>query len=305
MKFIPGKEVLKAAFLKYLPIGATAFFIGLIWNFPYEKAAGRLTDRWMRSTGLDIEAETLSPALPIGLKATKAHILGSPDIDLNFDTLRVTLSPLSVFTYLFSRTFTLSFSATQDETKWKGHAGIGKEDVSFSVDGKTWKLNQTIPLDSYDPMLVGTTFKIQGTINLNAQLDGKTLALQRKDLSAAAGSLKADASATLELPFIKEIHLDKVTAEWTMEKGKLTLKSITLGGPDLTGTVGGHVTFSPFFRNSPVDLDGKLTLLPKMREKIEAFRTILESRLNLKISPQGTMAFKMTGPIGSPTVRGY
>jgi type II secretion system protein N len=309
VKFIPSRELLKSV-SRYLLLGAVVFSIGIVWNFPYERASERLRSTLQARTRYRIDMEKLSPALPLGFVARNARVqgpglFGPAPVDLTFSSLRVGLSLLAPVKYLFTRSLALTYAAERDKSRWTGSASFGKDRGSASLESKGWKISTALPLDALNPMLTGSEIKIDAVLNLAAEFAGSPAALRLGDLTAADGDLTATATAvTLENAILKELRFDKIFLEGRLEKSKLNLKSLTLSGPDVNGTLSGLVNVSGYAPRSTLDLDAKLTLSPKA-EVLRTLVTTLGAQSGLKMTEDGRIAFKVAGTISEPQVRGY
>ena len=176
----------------------------------------------------------------------------------------------------------------------------------FALPGlEGWKIAASIPLSGFDPMLQSAEVKVNTSLNLETSLDGKLSALQRGDLTGANGDFSMTATnATIEAPLLKQLRFDKVQIEAHLEKSKLDVKSISLAGPDVTGTISGFVNVGPMFPRSSIDLDAKLTLTPKAQD-LRALVGTLGAANNVKMTDDGRVVFKISGSFGSPQIRGY
>ncbi len=315
MKFLPSKKTFRA-FSKYFLFGSAVFAVGLVWNFPLEKISQTFTQRLAKQTGYEFTMDTLDPALPIGFKATDFQVEGLQKDPLVFSNMRLTVSPLSLLTYPFKKSLNVSYVAEKNKTEWTGSIAMGPELLAGDISTEDWRLNEEFPLDKANPMLAGMFLKAKAQIAANSALEGETKAIQKGDLSKANGDFHVIATKTiLDVPMLKkdfrmttkQIRFDKVEAKGTLKEGKLTIESISLMGPDITGTANGKITLSPYFPRSRLELEAKL----KLSEKAADIRSLIDSfgsALNLRVSDDGTMAFKVTGPV-TPVdrwrVRGY
>ena len=300
MKFLPSKESIKSV-AKYISLGAAVFAIGLLWNFPYEKIRDTLTNTLTRKTGYQIDMATLSPALPIGFKATSVRIQGPPigarPVDLELHRLRVTASPFSLLLYPFRKSITLWYSADLDQNSWSGKAALGRDHTSIELNTKNFKLRQSLPLQEVNPLFAGADLTISANLSLTTSLSGGTPLITRGDLSTSNGLLTFSATdMTLKGPIINEVKFDKVLAEAQLKEGKLEIQSISLSGPDITGTANGSLKVEPYFPRSQIRLEAKLTLSERMKALRDLIST-LGQQIGLRINEQGTMALRVEGPI--------
>ncbi|HLG20190.1 MAG TPA: type II secretion system protein GspN [Bdellovibrionota bacterium] len=315
MKFLPTKETLKA-FAKYIALGSVVFFIGVVWNFPYERIRDTLTSSLKRQTGYMIDMSTLSPALPIGFKAANARVQGPPlgtlPVDIEFDELRITVSPFSLFLYPFRKSLSLSYSAERQKNVWSGNASLGKDEVSFKIKTKELKLKQSIPMEQINPLFAGSDVTMAANVGLSASLSGSRPSVMRGDLSAAEGKIAFTASeVTVKGPVVNHgfntLRFDKVTLDARMQKGKLDVNAITLSGPDIAGTANGSLKIDPYFPRSQLRLESKLTISEKAKV-IRDFVTAFGETLGIRMDPNGTFALRIEGPltpIDRLSVRGY
>ncbi|MFH1018149.1 MAG: type II secretion system protein GspN [Pseudomonadota bacterium] len=329
MKLIPSKATIKSV-AKYILLGGAIFAIGLIWNFPYERIRDTITGALTRSTGYQIDMDRLSPALPMGFEAEKARVLlgpgganggdaitrvlllkafGQPNSDeIDVDSLRVTVNPFSLLAYVFTKSLSVSYAAQQGSTRWKGGLTFGKDSSGASVGTRDWKVAWTLPGEQISPDLAGGTASFAAKVTFSADVEGKTPALQAGDLSGAQGkaSLLA-ANVDLKIPGLEPIRCDKIQGEGQLEKGKLTVKSFAVSGPDVNGTANGIINVPSFFPRSQVDLEVKVTLSKRLKDLVQA-RLMMSNPAGIRINDEGTTAFKVSGSFDSSipwNVRGY
>jgi type II secretion system protein N len=288
----------------YLFFGGAVFALGLVWHFPLERISGTLLNRLTEQTGYQLLMETLDPALPLGFEALNARLRGQGMEDLTLSRLRVTASPFALLTYPLRRTASLSFTAERDKNRWTGNVKLGRENLYVDIDTGDWRVDQSLPLQGMNPLLAGMAVKFTGRIELASFLDGKTAAVRKGDLSEASGKLYLLATqSVLEIPVLKEFHaatkqlrFDKIEVRAVLEKGKVDIQSISLMGPDVTGTGKGSLTLSPFFLRSRLDTELKLQITdkaPELREMIQNFG----SQWGLRLDETGNVLLKITGPL--------
>lgn len=308
MKFLPSKKTFRA-FSRYFLFGAAVFAIGLVWNFPLEKISQTFTHKLAKQTGYQFKMDTLDPALPLGFKATNFSVDGLGEDPLVFSSMRITVSPFSLLLYPFKKSLSVSYAATKDKALWEGHVDLDPKVLVASLDTADWKLDQEFPMDQINPMLTGTSVKVKAKVAISSDVDGEALAVQKGDLSKANGGFRILATSVgLDVPMMKkQLRFDKIEAKGTLKEGKLTIESVSLMGPDITGTANGTINLSPYFPRSRLQLEAKL----KITEKAADLKSMIENfggTLNLRIDDGGNLAFKITGPV-TPVdrwrVRGY
>jgi len=300
MNWIPDRALMKAAFLKYLPLGIVVFCVGLVWNFPYEKALGKITQTLSQQTGIQILSDSLSLALPIGISGKNVRIVQPErDLDYKLDKVRITISPFSILTYPLAKYFSASFSILQDQSRWKGGYSSGKKNSSFRLENKGWKVDHIFSLDEVNPMLLGTVLKISTTAKIKVELEAKTALFQNGDFSSSSdskGSVSINASnVDFEAPFVREVRFDQIQLQGKIDRGKLTMQSGTLTGNDLTGSILGTVTLAPHLENSQVDLTLDLKAQPKFMESLKSILPMLQSSMGEIISADGSIRGKLVG----------
>ncbi len=308
MKLFPSKQTLSIA-TKYLAVGAAVFAVGLVWNFPYERFKETLTGILSKRTGYKVDVETLSPALPIGFLAKAARINYSPvggrNLNLEADSLRVTVSPFSLLLYPIRKTLWFSYSVKIHQSKWTGDIEWGKDKMSFAWQTKDFKLNTSIPLGGMNPLFTGSDLKLNANISFSADLSSDTQLLNRGDLSASDGHLSLTAmNATVEAPIVKMLPFDKIKIDAVLEKGTIEVKSINLSGGTISGNAKGTIKMDPYYLRSQLNLDAKLSI----SDKAESLRSLAQtymSSLGIRMDETGTMAIRITGPLDRPAIRGF
>ncbi len=329
MKLIPTKETIKSA-AKYILLGGTVFALGLVWNFPYERIRDTLTRTLTMKTGYQVDMDKLSPALPLGFHAEKMRILmgandtapdaatagsfllrifGQPNSkEIDVDSFRVTVNPFSLLAYVFTKSISVSYAIQQGGTKWKGSLGFGKETADASLSTREWKFNWTMPGEQLAPDLAGGTASASAKVAFSADVEGRNTALVSGDLTGAQGNVNLlVANAEIRIPGMEPIRFDKIQGEGQLEKARLTIKSLTVSGPDVNGTASGAINVVSFFPRSQLDLDVKATLSKRLKDLVQA-RLMISNPSNVRINDEGMMALKISGTFdssGSWNIRGY
>jgi type II secretion system protein N len=299
-------------FGRYFWIGIAVFVVGLVWNFPYETLKSVITKFVMAQTGYVVDMTTLSPALPIGFAAEGAHVtgppLGSHSLDVEVESLRLTISPISLLLYPIRKAVPVSFYAKQGTSKWYGSFQLSKELTALDVSTKDFKVNQKIPLANVNPLFSGSDLKIAGLVTISGSIQGSTPNLQRSDFSTSDGELNLSAvKMTIDAPIVKSLEFDKITIDAKMKKGSLEIKSINLSGSTISGKANGTLKLEAFWPRSQINLEAKLNISDKAKDLRSLASTYLNT-LGVKTSEDGTMVMKISGPIGEPdrlNIQGY
>jgi len=323
LNFFPSKKSI-AAGAKYFILGAVIFSIGLVYHFPYERIQHTLTSTLTKSTGYQFDMDELSPALPIGFVASGARISGPSffssskgqygggqrlsQTNLKFESIRVTLSPASIFLYPFKKSLSLSFSAHHERTVWKGSATYGKKESDLRLRTKKYKFRRMIPMEEINPLLAGSNLTIEGEASLNLRLSGPTESMNQSDFTKSAGDFVLEISkGKMNFPMIKELRFDKISVKANLENGKVEIHAIQLSGPDISGTANGTVKVERVLGRSRLNLDAKITISEKAQE-IRDLVTMIGGQAGLRMNDNGVVALKVTGPFTPASrlkVRGY
>lgn len=293
---------------KYILLGSTVFAIGLVWHFPLERLANVITGNVTKRTGVDFYMDELSFALPFGLKADDIRIerlplpTGPERKSLHLDSLKVTVSPLSAIAYPFRKKIALTYRAAQEKVDWKGEVVLG-DDLGFSAETKKYPFSYSASLAEINPLLAGSQLSLRGVADLDFVIAGKTLQLNKGDLTEGDGALDLTVKNLIaDLPILKQLRFDAVEVKAGLSKGKLDIQSVKILGPDLSGSASGNIKVVEYFPRSEIDLEVKLTLGEKKREELGSLLpTFLES-MNLRMDENGVLAFKVIGQL-SPAHR--
>lgn len=306
MKFLPNKAMLKAA-SQYLLIGSLVFAIGLFWHFPYDRFRQLLTSWIAKSTGYTIQMDSFSPVLPLGIKARNVEIqspsFGRLPFNLELDSIRATLSPISAPLCFIKNKCWGSYSVMWKKERWKGNYDFGPESSAFKLRTKNLKLDHSFPLGGMNPTLYGSDLKIQGVISFETGLNGNTPALFKGDLSTSDGMLKLRAQkGSIKAPLLKPIPFDSLAVEAEMKEGAIDIKSIKIASPSVSGNASGSLKISPFYPRSQLSLSVKLTISDK---EIKTLAQTFATQQGLKVDERGVTAIKITGPLNRLSIRSF
>jgi type II secretion system protein N len=225
-------------------------------------------------------------------------------VDLDLDRLKVTLTPTTLL-YPFRKIISASFSAERRQDRFWGSLSFGRERSSVEFKTKNFKLDRSLPMDQFNPLLVGSTLTLAGNVTLSLALEGLTPSLQRSDLSAADGELNiSGANFTIEAPIVKALSFEKITLDASLQKGNLNIKSIALTGPEVTIKASGSMKIEPFYIRSQLNLDAKITIDEKAKDLRSLF-TLYATQQGFQTDANGTTAMKISGSLDRLTLRPF
>ncbi len=278
----------------YLIVGFVVFCIGVVWNFPFERIQNVILGQIQKQTGINITAQTLSLALPIGFKAERVSIENLPisnDINsLQLDALKLSVSPWSAMTLVFFKTGTLYFDLKKDKGRLSGQLSKTKNTVKVTAKPKDLFLDHVFEFtdpNTQSSYPLGVKASISG--DANVELDSS--ALQTGQFTSLTGNIKIKSlAAKITPPLMQELSFDQVQIESAMDQGKINLKSLALEGSQLNFKSSGSIELKPVLVRSTVKLDGQLSI-QKDGESLKSLITM--AGINLDAS--GKVALKLTG----------
>jgi type II secretion system protein N len=295
---------------KYLIVGAIVFVLGLFVHFPLERFGNVITTTIQKNTGYLVQMEKLSLTLPIGVHGENVRVQSPPNVQpftLMIDEITIRPSIIALITYPFRKTVGFSYSAVRGKEKWAGSASLGNVNSSISVDVKNFEWSGSFPLDG-NPMLAGQSVNINTTIDLDMELDGKTISLQQGNLSEAAGYLIVKSKKLdIEAPMVKVLNINQFNLDTKLEKGALNIKKFDFSAPNLSGKTTGSIKLSPALLDSQLELESVLKPDPS-DTNISSLLTLFGSLYNITPGADGSISLKVNGPLNSPerlTIRSF
>ncbi|MEZ4845890.1 MAG: type II secretion system protein GspN [Bdellovibrionota bacterium] len=296
---------------KYLVIGGIVFVMGLFVHFPLERFGNIITSTIQKNTGYIVQMEKLSLTLPIGVHGENVTIqppmnAGQPFL-LTIDELTIRPSILALITYPFRKNIGFSYKAKRGKEIWSGSADMGSTTSSLAVNVKNFEWTGSFPLDA-NPMFQGQSVNIQTTVNLDLELEGKTISLQQGNLSEANGFLEITSKKLdIEAPMVKMLNINQFNLDTKLDKGTLNIKKLDFSAPNVSGKSKGNIKLSPSFIDSQLDLEAVLKADPS-DANISSLLSLFGSFYNIVPGADGSISLKINGPLNSPeglTIRSF
>lgn len=301
-----------------------AFVVGIYLTFPLDDMKPLLISMGEDAMGKGKQgAHGVDPKIELGslrlsgfgVRADRVMVqLASRDPDpgptLDFDSVAVGVSPLSLLTKAKTITFDLdayggdaSGSVSVDEKGNVHDADISVDDVDLSkiilVQAKLGvpiggKLSLDADLD------LGPTPEKDGNGKVKIDLKGATLGPGNLKLAAAFGGFE-----------IPAVDVGNLSGEIPVEKGKGTLNNVKLDGKDVQAELLGDISFKSKLQMSRADIDGWFTLTPAFLEREKKFQSLLElgesmggmgggPSLSKAKDDEGHYWFAVKGPLQNP-----
>lgn len=286
---VPVKAIL--AYLLYALLTAVLFLYLL---FPDQAVMAFIDSRLAAiDPSLSMEAETVRPAIPPGLKLTGVDLNRDNVRLFRFDDARVSPDLMA----LLQDKQQARFQARLADGSLDGLAIMEKEDGSGHLRVEA-DLSQ-IQLDQLAPIQTNPRF------NLSGSLKGR--------LTHAAGSIPAGSMTngtltaaplhiTLKEPFfgIADLIMDQADAEFSINRQNLRLKTLTFNGPMLEGSITGTIELRHPLEQSRLNLTGNAKPRPEMFARLQD--SIPQGIVNTRTLGTRGLTFRIGGSLDNPEV---
>ncbi|MCI5071586.1 type II secretion system protein GspN [bacterium] len=300
LSVFPSKEALRQN-RQYLVLGLIVFCIGFIWHFPAQGILNNLIKTVEKQTGVSIQADDLSLAFPIGVKAKNVHVTNIPvpalaQTGVKLETLSIKISPLSLITYPLKKSGSVSVYGKQKRMSFKTKLSANKDIVKAKGSARGLQMDHDLFIPS-----AGAKMAIQGQLATEFNFLSNIAALQKNDFSSLEGTLKTTLKqATISPPLMSPIKFDQVKLDTATEKSKAVIKSIKMDGPMISGSINGYVDLRPVIDRSITNLDGKI----QIGKEGQSLKSMLQIA-GIKFDASGKGAFKINGPLNAIIVKSY
>ena len=278
------------AYLLYALLAAALFLVLL---FPDQAVKAYMDSRLaVIDPSLSMEAETIRPAIPPGLKMT--------DVDLNRNNVRLAhfedarVSP-DLSTVLQDNK-QVRFQARIAEGTVNGRATLEGADPSgplrVEADLSDIRLGKLEAIQTHVP------FTLSGSLKGRMTHDGA-----RAPTGMTSGLLNvSDLHITLKEPFfgIAELVVDQTDADFSISGGNLRLKSLTFDGPMVEGKITGTIELRQPFEQSRLNLTGNAKPRPELLARLQ--ETIPQGIVNTRTMGTRGLTFRVRGSIDNPDV---
>jgi type II secretion system protein N len=279
-----------------VPVTAVVFFVlFLVWTFPYDTLAVRLTSEAQRE-GAELTIGSLGPA---GLGGLRAHDVklrlppspnGEPAPEVKLD--RADLSP-DIFALLLRRT---SFGFSVD-----GYGGTIKGHMALSNDPRTPGLT-SLRIDARDVDLAAlpmSEFVTGLTVGGKMQLKMDLKSMQPVETAAGDLQLNLDNVAitgSLMGMTLPKTMLGKLEGGATVDKGVAKLDKTSSRGGDIDADLDGNLLLRPLFSLSQADLHVRFRPSDHWLDANPAIKGMMGLLQNAR-QPDGAYLYTMNGPV--------
>ena len=270
----------------YLGVLLLSYTLFLVVTFPYDLLAQGILQRVRAKIPIPIQAEKLSPSLPLGLEmesVTIGPISASNPAIISLDALTVKASLIKAL----GKKIEASFKGKLDKGSLSG-------DIKAAATALTanFKMN-FIPLQPL-LMLLKAPYKVSGTITGSGNLHWNKTKPEENSGSLYLTSIGLDAS-NVDLKITRaDFHFDTAEAEIELKGPVLTIKKIILQGTPCGFDIGGTITIDGNdFSQSQLNLS--FTFHPTKEFESQAPFAALQK------TNQGLYMGKLTGTIARPT----
>ncbi|WP_319409238.1 type II secretion system protein GspN [uncultured Desulfosarcina sp.] len=277
--------------LAYLLYALLAAILFLVLLFPDQAVKAYVDSRLAAiDPSLSMEAETIRPAMPPGLKMT--------GVDLNRNNVRLAhfedarMSP-DLATVLQDKK-QVRFQARIAGGTVNGRATL--EDTGPAGPLRVEAVLSDIRLGKLDAIKTHVPFALSGSLNGRMTHDGT-----RAPTGMTNGLLNvSDLHITLREPFfgISELVMDQTDADFSVSSGNLRLKSLTFDGPMVEGKITGTIELRQPVEQSRLNLTGNAKPRPELLARLQ--ETLPQGIVNTRTLGTRGLTFRVRGSIDDP-----
>lgn len=285
---VPVKAIL--AYLLYALLTAVVFLYLL---FPDQAVMAFIDARLAAiDPSLSMQAETVRPAIPPGLKLTGVD-LNRDDVRLvHFDDARVSSDLMALL---------------QDRRQARFQARLADGSIDglaiMENDGATGRMRveadlSQIQLDKLAAIQANPHFNLSGSLKGRMTHDGGSTPAGMTHGTLTAAPLQI----TLKESFfgITDLVMDQADAEFSVNRQNLRLKSLTFNGPMLEGRITGTIELRHPLEQSRLNLTGNAKPRPEMFARLQD--TIPQGIVNTRTLGARGLTFRIGGSLDNPSV---
>ncbi|MCB2148024.1 MAG: type II secretion system protein GspN [Deltaproteobacteria bacterium] len=277
--------------LAYLLYALLAAILFLVLLFPDQAVKAYVDSRLAAiDPSLSMEAETIRPAMPPGLKMTGVDLNRNNVRLAHFEDARVSPDLATVLQDKKQVRFqariaggTVNGRATLEGT---GPAGPLRVEADLS----------DIRLGKLDAIRTRVPFSLSGSLRGRITHDGA-----RAPTGMTNGLLNvSDLHITLREPFfgISELVMDQTDADFSVSGGNLRLKSLTFDGPMVEGKITGTIELRQPVEQSRLNLTGNAKPRPELLARLQ--ETLPQGIVNTRTMGTRGLTFRVRGSIDDP-----
>lgn len=277
----------------YLAYAMLAAVVFLYLLFPDQAVKAYVDGRLAAiDPSLSIQAETIRPAIPPGIKMT--------GVDLNRDNFRLArfdqarMSP-ELMTLLKDEK-QIRFQALLADGTIEGRAATANDGPSGIMRAEADLAR--IRIDQLDAVKAIDRFALSGNLAGHLTHDGG-----RAAAGVTSGLLTvSDLRITLKDPFfgISDLVMDKTDADFSVNGRSLRLKSLTFSGPMVEGKISGAIELRQPFGRSRLNLTGNAKPRPELLARLQ--ETIPQGVVNTRTLGTRGLTFRVRGSVDNPDV---
>lgn len=300
----------------YLLFGLLVYGIAIYLTFPYEKIVSGFVSDLERQHNIIIKTDSISPILPLGVKAkgvqfASHEITGGQFLKLN--TVKATVPIIGLLLYPFTSSISSDFFVGFPKGRLKGLARVDKDILDLSLNAKD------LDLSSIKPVLSQSGLILEGMANadiitsmnkrtfarsaLQATLAGRgefnleirNFKIKMGQASYGGGSL---GQMTSFLGMIPVIPLIKTKA--VLNNGLIQFKDLYVEKEGLKGNIRGVIKLEQRTMDTMIDLTLNLTLEPD-ESLLRPMLSLYGQAIGCPLNPNNTVSCKINGTIAELT----
>lgn len=241
---------------------------------------------------LTMEAASIRPTIPPGLKMTDVDLERGTVKVAHLDDARMTANLMTLFKEEKQGRFEAHLAdGTISGTAYMTGSGPGAQ-LRTEAD-----LTQ-IRLESLDAVKEFNRFSLSGVMSGRITNQGPSGAI-----GALSGTLTASPlRIALKAPIlgIGELVMDQTNAEFSINRQSLRLKALTFEGPMLEGRINGTIDLRRPLEKSRLNLSGNVKPRPELVARLQ--ETVPTEAINPSVLGTRGMTFRVRGTIDSPDV---
>lgn len=300
--------------LLYGGSGLCIFFIALYLTLPYEKIIGDRIDDVEARLGIKLDMESISPVLPIGIKA-KGVRFTSPRLTggkaLSIDRFKIKIPALSLLFFPFSRSLTYNFSSEIGKGEIDGILYCSRRSSKIALNVKS------LDVEGLSPLMASLGFSVKGLLNLKLAVAGDT-GIGDLNIFATKGEIELNAldfsiqamppdseseefqsfssSPLLMALSMQPISLTKLISRFVIDKGVIELKEFRVEKQGLNGKISGSIKLGEPVDSSLLDLNLDLSFTNE-ENLLRPILMMQGSAIGCPLQPDNTVSCRLNGTI--------
>ena len=290
-------------------LGLFVFILGVFLKFPYEKVFNGAISNIERQYNLSLKIESISPSLPIGIKAENIEFSGrdfTAGKPLKLESLKIKIPIIGLILYPFTKSLSYKFAAALQKGTISGNVRNGKSSLDLSIESSSLNLESVAPLTSRSGLL------LSGIANLKFVSAIPKTDPAKFDILKGRGEINFDAtnfsiqgqpsqgqetgSSFMTMLSAMPISFSKVSTKAILNSGIIEIRELNIEREGLTGKLNGVVKLSEAIEDSILDISLNLNLSPT-EGLVRPLLSIYGQNIGCPLNPDNSVSCKIKGTI--------